>query len=156
MEEGLRRRKLAKLFEIFGFNVDYLKNRIILQKTIYLLDIAGMGLGYRFSYYIYGPYSSTLADDAYNISGNPELLKTAAKLTGAEEECIDRVKKMLDEYPSDSTWYELLGTIVYLKRNKKPTDAELLKELEGHHSYLKDPVRFGKAITILQKNKFLN
>lgn len=35
-----------------------------LQKIAYLLELAGLGSGYQFSYHYYGPYSSTLEDDA--------------------------------------------------------------------------------------------
>lgn len=35
-----------------------------LQKIAFLLELAGLGVGYKFSYHYYGPYSSALENDA--------------------------------------------------------------------------------------------
>lgn len=44
-----------------------------LQKIAYLLEIAGLGAGYQFSYHYYGPYSSDLDSDA-NIAWAFDLI----------------------------------------------------------------------------------
>ena len=44
------------------------ETRLELQKTIYLLEEAGAKLGYSFGWYKHGPYSSSLADDAYRLA----------------------------------------------------------------------------------------
>lgn len=44
-----------------------------LQKIAYLLEISGMGPGYKFSYHYYGPYSSELDSDA-NIAWAFDLI----------------------------------------------------------------------------------
>ncbi|MHA1731449.1 MAG: hypothetical protein ACTSU5_05875 [Promethearchaeota archaeon] len=42
-------------------------NRLVLQKTIYLIQKLGFDLGYRFNWYLRGPYSPSLAADGFYI-----------------------------------------------------------------------------------------
>jgi uncharacterized protein len=54
-------KEVARLVEDAGGNV---VGKTRLQKIAYLLEIAGLGAGYQFSYHYYGPYSSDLDSDA--------------------------------------------------------------------------------------------
>ncbi len=58
---------LKMLADRFALRRDHLKDRIHLQKAIYLLQISGVRLGYGFSWYNYGPYSQELVYDAYDV-----------------------------------------------------------------------------------------
>ena len=48
--------------EISDFN-----SRKILQKKIYLLQLTGIDLGYRYNWYLYGPYCPALASDTFTL-----------------------------------------------------------------------------------------
>ena len=48
----------------FAFRRDSAENRLMIQKTIYLLQAYGMKLGYGFSWYKYGPYSQEITKDS--------------------------------------------------------------------------------------------
>ena len=52
---------------IFEFDVEDFESRLRLQKYVYLAKIFGFDLGYLFNLYIYGPYSSELANDYYSL-----------------------------------------------------------------------------------------
>lgn len=41
------------------------RDRLVLQKAVYLAQAAGVNLGYRFRWYLRGPYSPALARDAF-------------------------------------------------------------------------------------------
>lgn len=56
-----RPEEVARLVQDAGGNV---VGKTRLQKIAYLLEITGLGSGYRFSYHYYGPYSSELDSDA--------------------------------------------------------------------------------------------
>ena len=43
--------------------VDEFVDRLILQKTVYLAQAAGVNLGYHYCWYLYGPYCRALAAD---------------------------------------------------------------------------------------------
>ena len=44
------------------------EDRLILQKTVYLAQAAGIHLGYFFRWYLRGPYCSSVADDGFCIA----------------------------------------------------------------------------------------
>jgi uncharacterized protein YwgA len=46
-------------------SVDSFQNRLILQKGIYLAQVAGVQLGYHYQWYLHGPYSPSLTRDEY-------------------------------------------------------------------------------------------
>jgi uncharacterized protein YwgA len=62
-------------FDPVQFKNDFDK-RLILQKTIYLLQAFGLNVGYAYNWYLRGPYSSELAHTAYDVAENydPELV----------------------------------------------------------------------------------
>jgi len=61
---------LYMLARNFDLKRDTIKERLRLQKTIYLLQAHGLQLGYGFSWYRYGPYSQDLVYDAYAVLGS--------------------------------------------------------------------------------------
>ncbi len=60
------------LLRIGNFNGhNYEKNfdsRLVLQKTVYLMQQFGLNIGYSFSWYLRGPYSPNLTRDAYELT----------------------------------------------------------------------------------------
>ena len=54
----------------FGLKRDTFKERLKLQKVVYLLQASGIQLGYGFGWYKYGPYSQDLVNDAYTVLGS--------------------------------------------------------------------------------------
>src|SRR5207253_2671703 len=56
------------------FDSSSFTGRLIIQKTVYLLQVFGFALGYRFSWYIYGPYSPDLTRDVMETGAGAEPL----------------------------------------------------------------------------------
>ena len=56
-------------FESTSYMSDF-NSRLILQKTIYLMQEFGLNIGYPFSWYLRGPYSPNLTRDAYELVKN--------------------------------------------------------------------------------------
>ena len=55
--------------------------RLVLQKTVYLVQAAKVDLGYTFRWYLRGPYSPGLTRDAFSLRGcleRPVSCRTAA------------------------------------------------------------------------------
>lgn len=62
---------LFKLFEErlgFEFDVNNFKDKIKLQKLVYISEFFGFNHGYPYNKYIKGPYSPSLADDYYSMN----------------------------------------------------------------------------------------
>ncbi len=50
------------------FKIDGFQDRLIMQKSVYLAQAAGVNLGYYYHWYLYGPYSPSLTRDEYAIA----------------------------------------------------------------------------------------
>jgi len=118
-------------------DISTVADRKRVQKAIYLTQsIAGIDLGYRFSWYLRGPYSSPLASDYYALaeaiaagggSGVDDLSPKPSVSTR-----LDRLRPNLD-VPDDvplpqSDWLELLASIDYLHRVREH-DAKGVEEV---------------------------
>jgi uncharacterized protein YwgA len=93
----------------------------VFQKVVYLLQEAGVSLGYDFGWYVSGPYSPSLADDGYEIS--------RMKMSGEENASIDldvagKIAKLfrgIDISDIKAPYQlELLASLVFVIRNAHP------------------------------------
>ena len=120
------------------FNLDSLRNRILLQKKVYLAQLLGLGLGYRFSWYIHGPYSPDLAAVAYETIPTGVDSFIEYNLTDEAKGVTERVNNLKDElFAIDSSFkddepsaYELLASVAYLKKNRRLDVTEIKKQLQ--------------------------
>jgi uncharacterized protein YwgA len=124
-----RQKRLTRLLDEIGqsdYNLASFQTRLRLQKAVYLMQSFGADLGYRYNWYIRGPYSSSLADDLYAIEPLKVSLAAEAQksveLTSDGKALLNRVARALDARPeglSDYRWYELLASARYLKDQGK-------------------------------------
>jgi len=121
------------------FDVCSLEGRILIQKIVYFAQIFGFDLGYRFRWYIHGPYSAKLATDAFELDDKWESVR-AAKLEGQEIDVLDHLYVFLSSRTESikqySMWLEILGSIHFLKtlapsRSKEETFASIIE----HQNY---------------------
>ncbi|MFW9888593.1 MAG: hypothetical protein ACFFER_10445 [Candidatus Thorarchaeota archaeon] len=100
-----------------------LKKRIKFQKTIYLLEAFGANLNYHFSWYLRGPYSTSLADDGYALySLEPESRLELANDVNVDSDKvpIEKMKAFLKELrlvldaKSESSRLELAASLHFL------------------------------------------
>jgi uncharacterized protein YwgA len=118
------RRELALVLDQLDvpIDLDTFSKRFNVQKKIYLAQIAGVDLGYRFSWYLRGPYSTTLTEDAFTLKD--EIAEGIAdhldyQLLDDVAESLDEAKKLWERPPdvgvSDDLWLELLASLHYLR-----------------------------------------
>src|SRR5438105_1432600 len=91
---------LAKSLEAaeMPLSVESFDDRLILQKAVYLLQAAGVHLGYRFRWYLRGPYSPEMTAAAFGVlrEGQPAQQELQEwKLDDASKERIERLKPLL-------------------------------------------------------------
>lgn len=124
---------------ITNYDKDY-KTRLKTQKFIYLFDqICGDDL-YNHSWYLAGPYSSTLTHQIYEellVSLNENqsqwdksaLSDEATSVISKVKDLVSETEKMAVELEtSDSSVYELVASIWYIAKRKKSTE-EIRKDL---------------------------
>jgi uncharacterized protein YwgA len=127
-----------------GFDLAIFEDRLALQKVTYLIQRAGVKLGYGFSWYLRGPYSPSLTKDAYELTGLNSKNLDLPKLEADDADRIKRVSSLVGKIQSKSEpreyWLELLasldfvanrfakgrsdGEVVSLFRKKKPKFPE--------------------------------
>src|SRR5437870_2018728 len=98
--------------EAFSHDFD---QRLIVQKTIYLLQAFGLYLGYPFSWYIRGPYSSLLSSDAYALAKVYDKAHTLRFENLESEKRFQYFMNFLGDRLTDSDWLERLASIHFLR-----------------------------------------
>ncbi|MEK6797765.1 MAG: hypothetical protein AABZ12_02235 [Planctomycetota bacterium] len=101
--------------------LDSFERRLMIQKKVYLTQLTGLDLAYRFGWYLHGPYCRELTNDAFRakeqIDGGEDdykretLAPFARKLTGKAETIWANRPDGIDE----DDWLELLASLHYLK-----------------------------------------
>jgi hypothetical protein len=105
------------------FSVRSFQDRLILQKASYLAQAAGVNLGYYFSWYLYGPYCSALASDAFSISDELDADSDESKGWHLDESTsakLTRVRALVEgPGPEESAKrLELLASVHFLVTRK--------------------------------------
>lgn len=120
--------ELSMFSDLLGFNVNMnsFKSRLELQKMIYLLQVNGINLGYKYNWYLHGPYCSDLAKVGFEyeeeilISKNFRIEKD--KWIGLIDEevklRIQNINRWIMDNKPDSMekvdWIELLTSIHFI------------------------------------------
>jgi uncharacterized protein YwgA len=114
----VNKNKLWKyLEEISDTNIQTFEDSKKLQKIVYFLQRIGLDMGYRFGWYIHGPYSSDLTKDAFELYNQKETLKETefSELDQTEIDVIERVKKFLGDLRDSANMLELLASLDFIK-----------------------------------------
>ena len=128
------------------FRIDSFEDRLILQKVVYLIQTIGVNLGYYFQWYLHGPYSPSLTQDAYAISAELASGINESKNWKLGSESENRLQRLKDLVVSNGSQQvrarklELLASVHFLIDRKQVPGRELNKI----HETL---VRFGKKVT---------
>ncbi|APC69252.1 hypothetical protein [Ralstonia pseudosolanacearum] len=135
---------LKRTLEAAGesLRVDTLDERLRLQKAIYLVQAAGADLGYRYSWYIRGPYSTSLTQDYFAVadlakSGQDDDTRTLKPAFVAKVKTASQVLKMPANIGLTRVqWYELLASLHYLAKFEQIPQANLANEIGKRKPHL--------------------
>ena len=115
-------------------------DRIRIQKAIYLCQAAGVNLGYRFRWYLRGPYSPSLTKDYYELQmliDGDERIANGRNLNSDVRSRIHGIRHIMTP-PShigleQSSWLELISSLHYLTKIYGLAGAECkLRSLKPH------------------------
>ena len=103
-------------------SIETLADRIRIQKAVYLSKMAGVPLGYRFSWYVRGPYSPGLTRDYYDLQLASE---DSARVSGSRRLQDNFLAVLKNITPimyapqnvllTQSDWLELVSSVHYLR-----------------------------------------
>lgn len=107
------------------------------QKTVYLLDkVFGLDFGYRFSWYLHGPYSPEVTKIIYDVvEGRKTVDQQTTNLSAEDTYKIEQLKVFLKDDINANDQLELLVSVDYLlnctinPQNIAPTEQEIIEFL---------------------------
>jgi uncharacterized protein YwgA len=126
--------------------IDTIDDRKRVQKAVYLGQLSGVDLGYRYGWYLKGPYSPELTRDYYGLAeemATAEPTGSGVRLREPLRQRLATVRPLLQP-PAEvnlatEDWLELLASADYLRRvSKYPPDkmAETIRIQKPHlHKY---------------------
>lgn len=119
-------------------SINSMEDRIAMQKAIYLAQVSGADLGYRFNWYVRGPYCPDLARDYYAAMESPDGY---ASLTAAQclKDLLAKAKKVIDEKPQDASlaaWLEATASLDFLLRVQRVPQDQLRERFVKGKPYL--------------------
>jgi uncharacterized protein YwgA len=116
---------LKLVLDKIGFgNLEQMDNftqRKILQKKIYLLQLTGLDLGYRYNWYLKGPYCPALTDATFALREEAKYdqefdkYKLNSKTKGSFGKLEEIIALPSTPQTEESEWLELLASLHYLK-----------------------------------------
>ncbi len=125
--------------------VNSFEDKLVIQKTVCLLELMGFKLGYSFSLYVRGPYSPDLTSDLYDHRAEVEGLRTEYELSKKEKGMLVQVADASDNL--DPTMLEIMATYAYFIKNRRNSREALLetKQLKPFFSEAKIAVGVSRA-----------
>jgi len=144
------------LKRIGNFDLSIFEGRLVLQKTIYLLQSFGLYLGYKFSWYIHGPYCPELTKDAF------ELLPIYSKIPVIDfgnsdiERLLRKYLEFLGNRKNEADWLEQLACTHFLNAlyPKASKDAVISAVLNHESHFTKNQCE--QAWSYLVKNNLIH
>lgn len=121
------------LKDIGNFSMVEFDGRLILQKTVYVLKIFGIDLGYEYKWHLHGAYSSQLAKVGYELKDDINKIPKIKGKLFEDDEIQAKYNKFLEfikDKKHDACLLEICASICYLNRMTF-TREEVLKMVEN-------------------------
>lgn len=125
---------LAKTLEAAGIplKVDTFDQRLILQKAVYLLQAAALHLGYRYRWYLRGPYCTEVAGDAFGIIREGRAAKDELATWGFDNVSAEKARKLKSLLDRDgesevdkARRLELLASVLFLVKTRQTSPDDI-------------------------------
>lgn len=97
--------------------------RLVIQKSIFLAQEAGVGLGYHFYWYLRGPYSRDVSADLDNLR---HLNTEGWVLDPQMRQKLHKLKRWFDGIPKEGRprWYEIIASIRFVLATKQAASVQ--------------------------------
>lgn len=137
-------------------SVQTLKDRKRVQKAVYLGQAAGADLGYRYSWYVHGPYSPALTKDYFDLADR--LLETEAPELSLHPRLKERLASASHAFtpPHHSSltleeWLELLASAHYQMEVLGKTPEQTEDYLKSHPRKARLAEHLNECLRMLQE-----
>lgn len=123
--------------------IDSKDDRLRVQKAIYLGQLTGVDLGYRYNWYVHGPYSPTLTQDYYALDGLAESDKVKVHQAQLNAHARQKLATAAELFvvPQGVTlalhhWLELLSSWHYLRKVLKFDEQKSRDTLQNQKNHV--------------------
>ena len=149
---------ILRKFPGFNFSMEDFNDRLRLQKFIYLLQTHNVYLGYDFSWYIRGPYCTTLATAGFALEDFYEQIPKRPKGTrfanGTIQKRFDRFAKFIKGKENDAKFLEAAASLHFLLKTSRITDDDAIRRIvskmpDTDESYIRDVLKRMKSEELL-------
>jgi hypothetical protein len=124
-------------------NILTVDDRKQLQKAVYLGQVAGVDLGYRFGWYLLGPYSPALTKDYYRLAEAIESGDESYQTQELQKPVRERLHRTLpllavpDTFPlGQEDWLELAASLHYLRKVSRYDAGKALEVIRAQKPQL--------------------
>ena len=134
------RQVVLKLFlDALGIpaNIDTVNDRKKVQKAVYLGQLTGIDLGYRFGWYLKGPYSPSLTRDYFDLEEAIASGDRDHEDKELEKIVIKKLKKVVpimkhgpEVHLSQEDWLELVASVHFLLQVRGLSNKDTLTTLK--------------------------
>jgi uncharacterized protein YwgA len=152
---------ISKTKAVFGLlkrikNLDSnsFEDRLYAQKIFYILQKGfGIDFDYKYKWYLYGPYSTEVAHDFYEIKNTSNLPETSFKSEELEKK-FNEAMKFFEDIKPDRNKIELLSSIIFANKESRLNKAETISSIIKRKPwYSKDEIE--NAWNILTEKKLI-
>lgn len=142
--------------------MDTFENRLIVQKTIFLVQEAGLDLGHFFRWYLRGPYAPSISKDLFpaidELSGDPNAL-VLWRLSPQSVDKLSVIKGLFDSphgVDDQARWLELVASVLFLLKREMidPVSTQVGDRLRQLGKDF-DDVGVGEAIAALRDHDYV-
>lgn len=98
------------------------------QKTVYLIQAFGINLGFKFNWYIHGPYCPDLADIGYSLADRYDEISERRFADEEYEQRFARFLKFIDPYREETEKLEISASLHYLWDHNQEAPKDMLIE----------------------------
>lgn len=118
------------------WSLESINDRILLQKKIFLAQDIGLPLGYGYSWYIHGPYSTDLTTVAYQVIPQGCDSIENSNFKPLYSNMISKVNALEDEIKKNSIqisvvqWYELIASIAYWNKHGYDSEEKIVAKIK--------------------------
>lgn len=136
-------------------SVETLEQRKLVQKAVYLGQLTGVNLGYRFNWYRLGPYSPALTQDYFALARELSRGETEHEGLVLVDAARERLSKILPAFqpPEEvslpqADWLELLASIHYLRNQARYSPEKTQKTLEEKKPHVSPFEEIGSKVLL--------
>jgi uncharacterized protein YwgA len=131
-------------------------DRLKVQKRVYLLQNFGVYLGYAFSWYLRGPYCTSLAKDVFSLVEEGIEIPDVSFEDVEDEKKFELFMNFLGDKKDDAVWLEMLASIHFLRKAyPEKSKEEIIQTVMEKEPCLKDLQKCKDAWTHLERFKLM-